>query len=90
MLCHNFLIGKGHTFARRVFWEDTRQPAERRSEYRATRTYPLAPALTPLLQQRGLPRELYKVMSQLSDWKRAHMCTENQVYVRWYVHILTW
>jgi hypothetical protein len=22
----------------------------------------------------------YNVMSQLSDWKRAHMCTENHVY----------
>jgi hypothetical protein len=34
MLCHNFLIGNGHTCALepRVFWEDTRQPVERGSE----------------------------------------------------------
>jgi hypothetical protein len=27
------------------------------------------------------------VMSQLSDWKRAHMCTENHVYVHVYVPV---
>ncbi len=32
----------------------------------------------------------YNGMSQLSDWKRAHMCTENHVrtYVRTYVLIM--
>jgi hypothetical protein len=30
----------------------------------------------------------YNVMSQLSDWKRAHMCTENHVCTyEWYVHV---
>jgi hypothetical protein len=28
----------------------------------------------------------YNVMSQLSDWKRAHMCTENHVYFGRYCH----
>ena len=32
----------------RVFWEDTRQPVEGGSECRATHTYTLATALTPL------------------------------------------
>jgi hypothetical protein len=40
-----------------VFWEDTRQPVERGSECRATHTYTLATALTPLPQWRGLPRK---------------------------------
>jgi hypothetical protein len=41
----------------RVFWEDTRQPVERGSECRATYSYTLATALTPLPRWRGLPRE---------------------------------
>jgi hypothetical protein len=40
-----------------VFWGDTRQPVERGSECRATHTYTLATALTPLPRWRGLPRE---------------------------------
>jgi hypothetical protein len=50
MLCHSFLIGKGHTCAprTRVFWEDTRQLVERRSECRATHAYTVATILTPL------------------------------------------
>ncbi len=113
----------------RVFWEDTRQPVERRRECRAAHTSTLATALTPLLLQRtsgtdmcivntnvrtsvrtytctmvtpftqgtrhGTLASMYvhvyvrtytctyvrtcNVMSQLSDWKRAHMCTENHV-----------
>jgi hypothetical protein len=46
MLCHNFLIGKGHTCALRTTREDTRQSDERGSdECRATHTYTLATAL---------------------------------------------
>ncbi len=57
LLCNvNFLIGKEHTCALRTTW-DTGQPAERRSECRATDTYTLATTLTPLPQRRGLPRE---------------------------------
>ncbi len=29
----------------------------------------------------------FNVMSQLSDWKRAHMCTENHVCFGRYVHV---
>ncbi len=33
----------------------------------------------------------YNVMSQLSDWKRAHMCTENHVCYQWYsTHVRTY
>jgi hypothetical protein len=38
-----------------VFWQNTRQPVERGSECRATHTYTLATALTPLPQR--LPRK---------------------------------
>jgi hypothetical protein len=31
---------------------------------------------------RAYVRTYYNVMSQLSDWKRAHMCTENHVCTR--------
>ncbi len=59
---------RGHTCAlrttlARVFWEDTRQPVERGSECRATHTYTLATALTPLPRWRGLPRESPHVYS---------------------------
>ncbi len=61
-----------------MFWEDTRQPVERGSECRATHTYTLATALTPLPRWRGLPRE-----SPL-QCLRACRCTYVRTYVPWY------
>jgi hypothetical protein len=54
MLCHNFLIGKGHTCALRTTCVLGGYTA---SECRATHTYTLATALTSLPRWRGLPRE---------------------------------
>jgi hypothetical protein len=62
----------------RMFWENTRQPVERGSECRATHTYTLATALTPLPSRRGLPRESPLV----------HMYPfGTRAYVPWYVHV---
>jgi hypothetical protein len=65
MLCHNFLIGKGHTCTYTCTYVRTRV----RTYNVMSRTY------VPF----GTYVRTYNVMSQLSDWKRAHMCTENHV-----------
>ncbi len=67
----------------RVFWEETGQPVERGSECRAIHTKPLATALTPLPQRRGLPRESPRTCTHA--YVRAYVRTMVRTMVPWYV-----
>jgi hypothetical protein len=57
------------------------------STYVPTIMVPSVRTMVPLWYQGTYVRtyvRTYNVMSQLSDWKRAHMCTENHVCLRGY------
>ncbi len=81
MLCHNFLIGKGHTCTVHVYkyniiskttWNTSTQEG-------ATGTQVGVVSIEGITVYYSTYVRTYNFMSQLSNWKRAHMCTENHV-----------
>jgi hypothetical protein len=92
MLCHNFLIGKGHTCALRTTCVLGGYTAAG-SECRATHTYTLATALTPLPRWRGLPYVRTYVLIMLCTYTCTNITLSQKrleiqalsTYVPWYV-----
>ncbi len=90
-LCHNFLIGKGYTYRYTYYnvmsqlydWNRAHVHAYVLSCYvttfwleKGTRTRIRTIMLSHIGKRTYHFGTYYNVMSQLSDWNRAHMCTE--------------
>ncbi len=90
VLCHNFLIGKGHSRAHmctenHVCFGRIHGSQLRRSECRATHTYTLATALTPL-PPHTVPLALPLVAStRVRTRVPWYTCTMVRTYVRTYM-----